>query len=96
MKSAVPSRMIDDYVLGPMLGKGCFGHVRIAKKMSDPNYSYAIKYMKIGKPNTKEILVQSLERESILQKLNHPNILRMRDTEIYREKDTQSESKRER
>ena len=77
MKSAVPSRMIDDYVLGPMLGKGCFGHVRIAKKMSDPNYSYAIKYMKIGKPNTKEILVQSLERESILQKLNHSNILRI-------------------
>lgn len=77
MKVIIPIRRIDDYTLGPILGKGAFGHVRIATRMGDPIPKYAIKYMKVGKPHPKETLLLSLQQELVLQKLNHPNILRI-------------------
>ena len=60
-----------------MLGKGFFGHVRVAKKVDDPNLNYAIKYMKVGQPHKKETLVKCLQQELILERLRHDNILRI-------------------
>jgi len=77
MESIIPSRKLDDYVLGPMLGKGFFGHVRIATRVDNTNVKYAIKYMKIGKPHSKENLLQMLQQEATLQIIRHPNILQV-------------------
>lgn len=77
MKPCAPSRRIDNYILGPILGKGSFGRVRIGTKLGDAFPKYAVKYMKVGKPHSKETLLQSLQQELVLQKLNHPNILRI-------------------
>lgn len=77
MESTIPTRKLDDYILGPMLGKGFFGHVRIAKKMSDSSARYAIKYMKIGKPHSRDNLIQMLQQEAALRNVSHPNILQV-------------------
>lgn len=77
MESIEHPRKIDDYILGPILGKGFFGHVRTATKMGEDVPNYAIKYMKLDNPNTKPALLQSLQQECVLRKLNHPNILRI-------------------
>lgn len=75
MNSFTPIRKIDNYILGPILGKGSFGHVRVATRVGDVEAKYAVKYMKVGKPHSKESLLQSLQQELVLRKLNHPNIL---------------------
>lgn len=95
MESISILRKIDDYVLGPMLGKGFFGHVRAAKKIDGPDSAFAIKYMKVGKPNSKESLAKSLEQEAILMKLSHPNILRIYEvnSEGVYEKNNENTSK---
>ena len=77
MESIITYRRIGDYILGPLLGKGSFGHVRIGTRENDPNISYAIKYMKLTELAPKESLIYSLENEAILMRLNHPNILRI-------------------
>lgn len=73
----VSTRRISDYELGPMLGKGSFGRVRVARKVGEPAKVYALKYMKVGQPHSKENLVRSLQQEALLQKISHPNILRI-------------------
>lgn len=77
MESATRVRRIDDYILGPMLGKGAFGHVRVATRVGDTTPNYAIKYMKVGKPYPKEHILQMLQQELVMQKLDHPNVLRI-------------------
>jgi serine/threonine protein kinase len=79
MRSFVPIRRIDGYLLGNILGKGSFGHVRIATKLGDTIPKYAVKYMKVGKLHSKETLLKSLQQELVLHKLDHPNILRIHD-----------------
>eukprot|EP00826_Nyctotherus_ovalis_P008582 TRINITY_DN1222_c0_g1_i3.p1 TRINITY_DN1222_c0_g1~~TRINITY_DN1222_c0_g1_i3.p1 ORF type:complete len:455 (+),score=95.33 TRINITY_DN1222_c0_g1_i3:178-1542(+) len=71
------TRRISDYELGPMLGKGSFGRVRVARKVGEPDKVYALKYMKVGQPHSKANLVRSLQQEALLQKIYHPNILRI-------------------
>jgi len=73
-------RKIDDYIMGHMLGKGHFGHVRIATKIGDKKPKYAIKYMKYNGNHSKETVLCSLEREAILKDLDHCNILRVYST----------------
>lgn len=70
-------RKIDNYVMGYMLGKGCYGHVRIATKIGDVKPKYAIKYMKYNASHSVESIQRSLERESLLKDLDHCNILRV-------------------
>eukprot|EP00826_Nyctotherus_ovalis_P031053 TRINITY_DN2478_c0_g1_i8.p1 TRINITY_DN2478_c0_g1~~TRINITY_DN2478_c0_g1_i8.p1 ORF type:complete len:477 (-),score=112.30 TRINITY_DN2478_c0_g1_i8:92-1522(-) len=70
-------RKIDNYVMGHMLGKGCYGHVRIATKIGDVKPKYAIKYMKYNASHSIESIQRSLERESLLKDLDHCNILRI-------------------
>lgn len=77
METSSPIRKIDNYILGSMLGKGFFGHVRAARKLNESTLDYAIKYMKIGKPHSKENLTQLLRQEAMLQKLRHRNILKI-------------------
>eukprot|EP00826_Nyctotherus_ovalis_P043256 TRINITY_DN4533_c0_g2_i6.p1 TRINITY_DN4533_c0_g2~~TRINITY_DN4533_c0_g2_i6.p1 ORF type:complete len:438 (-),score=78.44 TRINITY_DN4533_c0_g2_i6:222-1535(-) len=74
MEAAQVTRKIDDYTLGPLLGKGFFGHVRVATKGGDAT-KYALKYMKLDDPSAKSMLIQTLRQECTLQKFNHPNIL---------------------
>jgi len=79
MKISVPIRRIDGYILGSTIGKGSFGHVRIATKLGDTFPKYAVKYMKVDKPHSKETLLKSLQQELVLYKLDHPNILHIYD-----------------
>jgi len=79
MEKVNATRKISDYVLGPMLGKGAFGRVRVAKRLCEPDKIYALKYMKVGRPHSKDNLVRSLQQEAILQKINHSNILHIHE-----------------
>jgi len=74
METIEPTRKIDDYILGPALGKGFLGHVRVANKIGDTK-KYAIKYIKLKNQNAKAALLQTLRQECLLKKFNHPNIL---------------------
>ena len=69
MTEFVPIRRIENYILGPILGRGSFGHVRIATKMGEANPGYAVKYMKVDKPHSKETLLKSL---LVLRLINPP------------------------
>jgi serine/threonine protein kinase len=75
MEKVNTTRRIADYVLGSMLGKGAFGHVRAAKRLCEPEKIYAIKYMKVGQPHSKDNLIRSLQQEAIMRKIEHSNIL---------------------
>jgi len=77
MEASVKVRRIADFMLGATLGKGTFGHVRIATRLEDTTPNYAIKYMKVGKPYPKEFLLKILKQELILKELDHPNILKI-------------------
>lgn len=70
-------KRIGDYILGPMLGKGAFSHVRVATRLGESAANYAIKYMKVGKPYPKEYLLGLLQQELTARELDHPNILKI-------------------
>jgi len=76
MEPTQHTRKIDDYILGPNLGKGFFGHVRVATKSGDTT-QYALKYMKLNDAYDKPRLMQTLRQECALQKFKHSNILRI-------------------
>eukprot|EP00826_Nyctotherus_ovalis_P063935 TRINITY_DN9373_c0_g1_i8.p1 TRINITY_DN9373_c0_g1~~TRINITY_DN9373_c0_g1_i8.p1 ORF type:complete len:598 (+),score=143.22 TRINITY_DN9373_c0_g1_i8:50-1843(+) len=71
------SREINGYELGQMLGKGCFGHVRIARRKEESLFKYAMKYMKMDNTRTKKHLDYLLEQESVLKDLDHENVLKV-------------------
>jgi len=80
METEICTRQLDDFLLGEKLGKGSFGTVRIATTITEPPVNYALKYMKIDEIHSKESLTNSLISETILSKLNHPNILKIYGT----------------
>ena len=54
--------------------------VRIARKMEEDEYRYAVKYMKVGKPYSKDTLIQVLREENALGTLKHKNLLSLYET----------------
>lgn len=77
MKQHGVHREINGYELGQMLGKGSFGHVRIARKRGESLFKYAMKYMKVDNARTKKHLDYLLRQESVLKDLNHNNVLKV-------------------
>ena len=81
MDSTAVIRKIGNYIMGEMIGKGCYGHVRIAIKMGDSKPKYAIKYMKYQSQHSRKSLLTSVERENSIKEFNHPNLLRVYETD---------------
>eukprot|EP00826_Nyctotherus_ovalis_P013290 TRINITY_DN1356_c0_g2_i1.p1 TRINITY_DN1356_c0_g2~~TRINITY_DN1356_c0_g2_i1.p1 ORF type:complete len:610 (+),score=139.46 TRINITY_DN1356_c0_g2_i1:186-2015(+) len=75
-------RKIGNYEVGQMLGKGGFGHVRVARKEGSKTYKYAIKYMKKNKKHTEEQLKYILKQESSLKGLDHEGILKIHEVNL--------------
>jgi len=78
----VVRREIDNYEVGHMLGKGCYGHVRIAKKKGHNKFMYAIKYMKIDNDKAKHYHDYILKQENNIKNLDHENILKIYETSL--------------
>jgi serine/threonine protein kinase len=73
-----PSRYISDFLQRQKLGKGTFGSVYTAKHRID-GQEYAVKKIKIGFSNTKELEVtynKVIREVKSLAALDHPNIVR--------------------
>jgi len=67
-------RRIDNYELGRMLGKGHYGHVRLATRNGE---QYAIKYMKKQNKQFCYFIDYLLAKESIIKDFKHKNILQI-------------------
>jgi len=88
-------RRIDNYELGRMLGKGHYGHVRLATMNGE---KYAIKYMKKQNKQFCYFIDYLLAKETIIKDFKHKNILQVyaasaNGTYIKRVKNKQQEIK---
>lgn len=68
------------YTFHRMLGGGHFGTVRLASPRSDPELSFAVK--SILKEDIKKDIALLEEELAILQKVDHPNIVKFHESYI--------------
>ena len=89
MKASTITKRVDDFILYDRVGKGQFGYVYIAKRVTEAdiikeNYGmknddelYACKMIPLNR-NSKHQSMVEMEREvEILGRLSHPNIIKL-------------------
>ncbi|EEA05749.1 5'-AMP-activated protein kinase catalytic subunit alpha-1, putative [Cryptosporidium muris RN66] len=74
--STIYSYKLGSYIMGPTLGIGSFGKVKLAKH-EPTGYNVAIKIMNKAKINSIDMYDKARREISILQSIDHPHIIRL-------------------